>query len=169
MSMSYDLKDFNLFNEGQGYIGQVSMGKTPKLSRKMDEFIAAGMVAPVKIAQHLEVLEMEWGVRGFDPTPYRQFGRINLGDIGLRFSGAYQRPDTGDVDAIDVIVRGIHEEIDPGDAKRGEAGETKVKTTLSYYELIKNGERLVRIDVMNGIEEYGGVDLNAAIRQALGA
>lgn len=60
----------------------------------------------------------------------------------LRFVGALQRDDSEAVDALEVIVRGRHTELDPGTAKAASATAFKVKTALSYYRLELNGEVL---------------------------
>ena len=86
----------------------------------------------------------------------------------LRFAGAYQRDDTGAVDAVEVVVRGRHEEIDMGDAKPGDDTEFTVKTAVSYYKLSINGVVEIEIDLVNMIEVAGGVDRLAEQRRAIG-
>ncbi len=87
----------------------------------------------------------------------------------LRFAGAYQRDDTGEVDAIEVVVRGRHQEIDQGKAKPGDDTEFKFKTVASYYKVSINGAVLVEIDIVNMIEIVNGVDRLADQRRAIGA
>jgi P2 family phage contractile tail tube protein len=69
----------------------------------------------------------------------RQFGATDAGGVFLRFAGAYQNDETGRIDAVEVTVRGRHEEIDQGEHKPGEGGEFKVKSALVYYRLDWNG------------------------------
>ncbi|MBK1616805.1 hypothetical protein CKO44_25580 [Rubrivivax gelatinosus] len=43
-----------------------------------------------------------------------------------------------------------------------------MKTAISYYRLTLNGEVLIEIDLVNMIENVGGVDRMAAVKSALG-
>jgi uncharacterized protein len=167
MSMPRDLKDFMVYVDGE-YAGECESGSAPKLSYKVEEWIGGGMAGPVEIDQHLEKLSCEWSPRGFKLSAYAQMGRRNLGAIGLRFAGAYARPDTGEVDSVEHIMRGTHREIDGGELKRGAPGQTKVTSTCTTYELRVNGAEVIFVDMINGIERYDGVDVRAGIRQALG-
>ena len=49
MSLPAKLKNFNLFNDGQNYIGQVAEVVPPKLTAKMEEWRGGGMDIPVDI------------------------------------------------------------------------------------------------------------------------
>lgn len=167
MSLPRDLKDYLVFIEGTQR-GECSEGNAPKLSYKVEEWIGGGMAGPIDIDQHLEKLTCDWSLRGFLGDVYEQFGKRNLGALGIRFVGAYQRPDTGAVDQIEHIMRGTHREIDPGGSKRGDTGTVKISSSLTIYELRVNGEEMVHIDLINGIERYNGTDIRADIRQALG-
>ena len=72
-----------------------------------------------------------------------------------------------DVDRIEIVIRGRHEEIDMGEAKPGEGGEFKIKTAIVYYKLTWNGVTEIEADPLNGVLIVGGVDRRAAIRNAL--
>ncbi|KLB47455.1 phage major tail tube protein, partial [Xanthomonas euvesicatoria] len=49
-----------------------------------------------------------------------QYGATTHNAVQLRFAGAYQRDDATEVDAVEVVVRGRHSEIDPGTGKSGD-------------------------------------------------
>jgi P2 family phage contractile tail tube protein len=55
-----------------------------------------------------------------------------------------------------------------GESKPGEDTEMKGKTAVVFYQLTRDGEELVYIDVLNTIERIGGVDRMEAHRAALG-
>jgi uncharacterized protein len=168
MGLPKKLVNLMLFNEGEAYLGTVESVTRPKLSRKTEEWQGGGMNAPLEINMGLEALTMEWQVGGFDVKAYQQFGETTVGGLGLRFVGAHQRADTGDVDSVEIIVRGYHKEVDGGEAKTTEGGATKVTSTLSYYKLVVNDVTEVEIDVLGMVESYRGNDVLAAIRDALG-
>ncbi|MFP1979407.1 phage major tail tube protein, partial [Lonsdalea quercina] len=75
---------------------------------------------------------------------------------------------TAEVQAVEVVLRGRHKEVDGGESKLGELTKTKVSTTCTYYKLTVNGEVLIEIDLLNMIEIVGGVDLMEAHRSAIG-
>ena len=169
MALPRKLKNLNLFNDGVTYIGQVGEVTLPKLTRKMEEWRGGGMNAPIKMDQGMEAMEIEAVCGGLMRDVFLQYGIARHDGVMLRFAGAYQRDDTGRVDAVEVVVRGRHEEIEPGKAKAGDDTEFKFKTVASYYKLMVNGETLVEIDVANMVEIVGGVDRLLEQRIAIGA
>ncbi|SMC24244.1 hypothetical protein SAMN02745857_01787 [Andreprevotia lacus DSM 23236] len=168
MGMPSKLKNMMLFNDGTSYAGQVDEVNLPKLARKTEEVRAGGMNAPVEADLGLEKLEMEWTCGGLMRQVLEQFAITKAAGVLLRFAGAYQRDDTGEVDAVELVVRGRHREIDMGKAKPGDNTEFKVNTAISYYKLTINGSVVIEIDVPGFVETVGGVDRLAEQRRALG-
>ncbi|MEW6166052.1 MAG: phage major tail tube protein [Pseudomonadota bacterium] len=162
------LKNFNLFNDGESYMGLVEEIKLPKLKRKMEEFRGGGMNGPAKIDLGQEAMEMELTCGGLMQGVLAQYGICKADGVMLRFAGAYQRDDTCAVEAVEIIVRGRHEEIDPGDAKGGEGGKFVVKSTLTYYKLSIAGQEVIEIDLLNFVEKVKGKDVLADQRKAIG-
>ena len=169
MAMPRKLKNMNLFNDGESYLGQATEVKLPTLTRAMEEYRGGGMSGPVDVDFGNEKIELEWKCGGLMRSTLRQYGVTRHDGVQLRFAGAYQRDDTGGVDAVEVVVRGRHSEIDPGTAKVGEDTEFSVKTSCSYYKLTINGVTDIEIDFVNMIEIVGGVDRLAEQRRAIGA
>lgn len=168
MGLPRTLKNLMLFNEGLNYLGEVKSVKLPTLTRKMEEWRGGGMGGPNKMDMGMEALELEATFGGPMRDILRQWGVARVGGVYLRFVGAYQNDETGNVDTIEVIVRGRHEEIDMGDAETGEASEFKVKTVCAYYKLVWNGRTEIEINFADMTEIIGGVDRSAEIRAALG-
>lgn len=167
MGMPRKLKSFDIYQNGIDWVGQVGEIVLPKLTGKNEDWRGAGMNAPVEANLGMEKLEAELTFGGVMYDVYRQWGGKVDGTL-LRFAGAYQADDSEDVDAVEVVMRGRYNEIDPGKAKPGDDTEFKVKAALAYYKLIVNGEVLVEIDVLGMIEIINGVDRLAAQRRALG-
>lgn len=162
------LKNMNLFDEGESFHGQVTSVTLPKLSRKMDEFRAGGMNGPISVDMGMEALTMEWTCGGFMESVIKQFAAPTHDAVGLRFAGAYQREDSSGVDAVEVVVRGRHKEIETGEAKPAEETAFKVNSVLSYYKLSLNGVTLVEIDLVGMVEIVNGQDRLADQRKAIG-
>lgn len=168
MSLPRKLKNFNLFNDGRSYIGEVSEVVLPKLTTKMEEWRGGGMDAPIDVDLGMEKLVMEWTTGGYVRQAMEQFGSLSHDGVILRFAGALQSDDTREVMPLEVVVRGRHSEIDPGTAKPGDDTAVKIMTSCSYYKLSMAGETVVEIDIINMIKNINGTDLMSDVRMALG-
>ena len=168
MGLPRKLKNFILHVDGAGYAGEVPELTLPKLARKMEGYRGGGMGGEVKIDMGQEPIEFEFTAAGMVRALLSGFGAITHDALQLRFTGAYQRDDTGQVEAVEVVVRGRHEEIDFGSQKPGDDTEMKFKTVCSYYKLTSNGSVAVEIDLINNLLVVDGTDRMADIREALG-
>lgn len=169
MAVAKKLKDMMLFNQGNNYIGQIATVTPPVLTRVMEEWRGGGMKAPVKIDLGMEALTMEWQCGGFMRDVMAQWGEQTLDGIQLRFVGAYQDDHTGAVEAVEIVARGRHEEIDMGEAAPGEDTEFSVTSALAYYKLSVNGSPVVEIDILGMVEITNGVDRLSSLRNILGS
>ncbi len=170
MALPKKLKMMNLFNEGNSYLGQTGEVTIPKLVRKLEDWRGGGMNGNVKIDLGLgdDITEFNWKLGGIDDLIIEQWGAATVSANMLRFAGSYQRDDTGETTAVEIVVRGRHEEIDFGNQKAGDDTETSVKTIWSYYKLSIDNVVKVEIDIPNMIEMVNGVDLNAKHRANIG-
>ena len=168
MALPKKLKYLNLFNDGNSYLGLVSSLTLPKLTRKLENYRGGGMSGSVAVDFGLDddALTLEWSIGGLDELVLQQWGSTS--DIPLRFAGSLQRDDTGDVSAVEVMMRGRHKEFDFGEYKQGEDTETKVTTQCTYFKLTIDGKQLIEIDTVNMVEIVNGVDRLAQHRTALG-
>src|SRR4051812_309366 len=128
MGMPRKLKNFNLFNDGESYMGLVPELTLPKLSRKMEEYRGGGMTGPVNVDFGNEAITLEWTAGGLIVNALKQYGNRSHNGVQLRFAGAYQNDDTGEVSAVEIVVRGRHKELDMGNAKVGDDTQHKFNT-----------------------------------------
>ncbi|WP_295466594.1 phage major tail tube protein [uncultured Pseudomonas sp.] len=170
MALPRTLKNLNLFNDGNSYLGVAKSCTLPKLARKMEAFRGAGMSGPVKADMGLseEGIQLDWTLGGLDLTALKQFGAVGADAVPLRFAGAYQQDDSGDVTAVEIVVRGRHESIEMGEASAGGTTEHKITTTCSYYKLTVDGVTVIEIDLLAFVEKVDGKDRLAQQRAALG-
>ncbi|BAV65751.1 phage major tail tube protein [Sphingobium cloacae] len=169
MGLPRTLMNFLLYNEGLSHVGEAKTITLPVLSRKIEEWDGGGMGGAVGIDMGADgLLEMSHSYGGPMRQIFSQYGITKVNGVYLRFVGSYQQQDSDAVDAIEVVVRGRHKEIDMGDQEKGGQGEFKVSSVLSYYKLSWNNEVLIEIDRLNMIEAVDGVDRLAAQRAALG-
>jgi P2 family phage contractile tail tube protein len=168
MALPNKLKNMNLFNDGISYVGQIQEVTLPTLTRIMEDWRGGGMNAPIKADMGMEALTLEWVCGGFMIEPLKQYGITTHDGVMLRFAGAYQREDSAEVAAVEVVTRGRHSSIDMGSAKVGDNTEFKVTSELSYIKITVDGEDVIEIDIINMIEKVDGVDRLEAQRTALG-
>lgn len=168
MALPKKLKYLNLFNDGNSYLGVVSSLTLPKLTRKLENYRGGGMSGSVSVDFGLDddALALEWSIGGMDELVLQQWG--STADIPLRFAGSFQRDDTGDISAVEVVMRGRHKEFDFGEYKQGEDTETKISTQCTYFKLTIDGKELIEVDTVNMVEIVNGVDRLAEHRSALG-
>ena|SRR5581483_3025895 len=168
MGLPRKLKNFDTFQNGESFIGQVNSLTLPKLARKMEEIRPGGLDASIKVDMGGEALELSFAAAGYLRSALRQFGATSVGAVQLRWAGAYQAEDTGFYQAVEIVARGRYSEIDRGDAKAGESSETKFTMPLVYYKESVDGRVLFEIDVINHLFLVDGVDILAAQRAAMG-
>ncbi|CAH0165632.1 major tail tube protein [bacteria symbiont BFo1 of Frankliniella occidentalis] len=167
MALPKKLKYLNLFNDANSYQGVVTSLTLPKLARKLDPYRGGGMNGVAHIDNGLEddALDLEWTISGLDDRVLSQWGGAT---VPLRFMGSYQRDDTDETIAVEVELRGKHQQFDFGESKQGEENETKITTKCTYYKLSWNGKALIEIDTVNMVEIVNGIDRLAEHRKNIG-
>ena len=170
MALPRKLKHLNLFNDGNNWQGIVESLTLPKFTRKYEKYRGGGMPGAVDVDLGLDdsALDTEFSIGGTELLLFKQMGKATVDGIQLRFTGSIQRDDTGEVQAVELVVRGRHKEVDSGEWKTGESNTTKVTSTNSYAKLTINGEVLYEVDLINMVEIVDGMDLMEAHRNALG-
>lgn len=168
MALPSKLKYFSTFTDGVDHIGETVEVTLPKLSRKMEDFRAGGMDGAVGIDLGQENLELEITYGGLVREVLNAYAETQHDAVLVRFAGAYQREDHSGFDAVEVVVRGRYQEIDPGNAKAGDDTAYKAKLRASYYKLIINGTTVIEIDQVNMVLIVNGKDRLAAARKAIG-
>lgn len=164
------LKNMNLTVDGISYIGEIESVTPPKLSRKTEAFRSGGMAGAAHLDMGLDddALKAEWSIGGYSQEVMKQIGIAKIDGVALRFTGALQRDDTGEVSSIEIIMRGRHQEVDRGEFKAGDKSSTKVSTHCIYYRETVDGVVVQEVDVLNMVHVVNGVDVLKEHRNALG-
>ncbi|PKM01465.1 MAG: phage tail protein, partial [Gammaproteobacteria bacterium HGW-Gammaproteobacteria-6] len=87
MALPRKLKNFNLFNDANSYLGQVPEFTLPKLTRQMESYRAGGMNGPVKIDLGQGELEAEMTLGGIVRQVFEQYASTRVDGVLLRFAG----------------------------------------------------------------------------------
>lgn len=167
MALPRKLKHFNVFLDGESWLGLVPEITLPELARKLEEYRGGGMEGPVSIDMGQEKLELDF-VTSFDARLFRKYGAAKIDAVLLRFAGSWQRDDTGEVSAVEIVTRGRIAKMDAIGAKAGDDSPQKVKLALTYYKVTVDNQVLLEIDLVNFIFNVDGEDALAAHRAALG-
>ncbi|MDG6881062.1 phage major tail tube protein [Phocoenobacter uteri] len=168
MALPRTLKLMNVFLNGDSYYGIAKEAELPKLSSKLEDYRAGGMFTEVGINLGIEKLELTHKYAGVDEHFYTGFAEAEISKEMIRFAGSYERDDTGEVTPVEVLMRGRHQEIDGGNSKVGEIGETTIKSALTYYKLTMGGKEIIEIDTLNTILKVNGKDVYKKHREAIG-
>jgi hypothetical protein len=171
MAMPRKLKLMNVFLNGYSYQGVAKSITLPKLTRKIENYRGAGMngVAPIDMGLDDDALAMEWSLGGFpDEVIWEMYAATAIDAVPIRFAGSYQRDDSGDTVAVEVVMRGRQKEIDTGENKPGEDTESKISVVCTYFKLTIDGKELVEIDTINMIEKINGTDRLEQHRRNIG-
>lgn len=169
MALAKILKNFNVFHNGENWMGKCTEFTVPKLARKVEAIRAGGMNGEVEVDLGMEKMESTQTYAGPMRQVYEQWGISKIDGVMLRFAGYIEDDDSeGSGDSVEVVMRGRYKEIDPGSAKGGEKSEFKTTMSLTYFKYSINGQVVVEIDLVNFIEIVNGVDRLAEQRKALG-
>ncbi|CAK8738169.1 phage major tail tube protein [Sodalis sp.] len=170
MALPRKLKNMMIFNDGNSYQGIAEEITLPKLTRKFEAYRGGGMGGAVNVDLGLEdgALDAEITLGGIEPQVFRQWATTKADGIPLRFMGSYQRDDTGETSAVEIVMRGRFAEFDFGNYKYGDNSQTKLSVKNVYYKLTIDSEVLIEIDTLNMVEVVGGDDRQAEHRRAIG-
>lgn len=162
------LKWMNLFLNGVTYAGEAKSVKLPNIKYKTEGYRGGSMSSEAKWRSGLDDTKLEFTLGGLSAATISAIGTTQLDGTQLRFAGSYQRDNTGEISAVEVLVQGQINETDFGDAEIGKDTEHKFTVDWVYYKLTIDGADVVEFDILNGVEKFGGVDRNAALRAAAG-
>lgn len=170
MALPRKLKHLNLFLDGSNWIGVAEDYTPPKLSQKFEAYRGGGMMGAANIHMGLEdgALDTSFTFGGLEADLIKRMGIAKIDGVQLRFAGSFQRDDTGEVVAVEIVQRGRFKENDRGTFKSGDNSQSKVSMVNTYYKETMNGVELCEIDLLNMIWKVDGVDLMAEHRKAIG-
>ena len=168
MALPRTLKNMNVFVDGESWAGTAKTVTLPKITKKTEDFRGAGMIGDVALSLGYEKLECNITYAGFDPRQYRQLAVCGTSDLPIRFVGMYERQDTCGKQSVEYYMRGQAIEVDAGDATLGELSEFKSMYNVTYMRLEVDGQQILELDFINGIETFGETSLIDEIMRLLG-
>jgi hypothetical protein len=162
------LKNFNLFVDGRGYVGNVDSLTLPNLSLKLEDFRAGGMDAPIGIDMGMEKLEASFGLTDSGARAMRLYGVNRRGrGVPLTARGSLESQ-SGEKTPVLVQMEGTISGLEPDEWKSGEKVTNKYTVQLVSYKYSVGGELIHHIDIPNMIRIIDGNDQLAETRANLG-
>ena len=170
MALPRKLKNMNLFADGDNWQGLCEDFTTAKLTKKFENYRGGGMAGAVGVDMGYEdaALNVEFTLGGFEVKALQKHSAAKHNAVLLRFAGSFQRDDTGEISAVEVVTRGRIKEFDSGNYKVGDNSTMKVSMVNSYYKITVDGETIIEIDTVNMVEIVNGEDMMAEHRTAIG-
>lgn len=150
------LKNFNLFVDGNSYIGKADEVVLPKLALKTEEYRAGGLDTPVEIEMGTEKLNMEFSLSEFNPDTLSLWGLTTGGLKTVSLRGSLENEFT--IDRLNVQGYGRVKEIDSGTLKAHERSTIKFVMSLLYYKLSVGSKNIIEVDVINMRRVINGFD-----------
>ncbi|MBD2783686.1 phage major tail tube protein [Xenorhabdus sp. DI] len=169
MGMPKKLFMFDVYIDGQTYLGQVEEVTTPKLTLKTEDYQGAGMPGSVAVLMGMDggALDMEVTMGGLEANLLKTWGG-RIDSLQLRFAGSYYDDATGEAVACEIQTRGRFTEVDWGSAKAGENTQHKYTLKNTYCKITLNGDELHEVDMLNLVWKVGGKDLLEKHRTNIG-
>ena len=160
------LKNFNVFVDGRGFAGRAEEITLPKLTIKTEEFLGAGMSAPVEVDMGMEKLEMDITFAEYDKELFKLFGLTNGSEVAFTIRGAMQAANS-EAEAVVINARGFFKELDFDSWKPAEKATLKCSVACNYYKLTVDGVELIEIDPVNMVRSINGTDQLSKMREIL--
>lgn len=166
--LDYVLQQFTFFVDGFGKAGTGETCELPKLKKLVEKFRGGGMRGTREVALGYDVMDFKGGLSAFDPQVLGK-GGLDI-DRSLAFSvRGYLTGDRGSTHTAVAQLRGEVKELDPGKWEPGKKAMLGFTTTVDAYRLVIDGTEVWDIDIENDVyTARGGVDFEAAVRNALG-
>ncbi len=157
----------NMFVDGINFAGDIPVLSLPKLKIKTDEYRAGGMDMGIDMDQGMEKMEASFSAKGVRREAMKYFGLADQTAFNAVFRGSY-KGQRGATTSVVATLRGMLSELDPGEWKSGESGESKYSISVSYYKLEVGGRLMYEIDPVGCVRVINGVDQLASVRRDLG-
>lgn len=159
------LKLMSLRDGNDFHVGDVSSVTLPKIVTKSESWRAGGMIGEVDIDLGIEKLDLEFTIGGLAFESFTKVSSPKVDGTIYRFAGSY---DSGNGEApipVEIEAHGRQMELDPGEAKVGNLGETKIKVNASYLKVDISSATKVEIDLINAIQIIDGKDMYSEHRK----
>ena len=163
------LQGFSVFVDGTGYVGRITKGTPPKLTKSLLEH-RAGMPGMIDLFRGYEKMECQFAIREFNADIVRLMLTYDMSgesSLQVRMVGAQLYPD-GRAEAVEWVCGGQFHDTDPGEIDAADPqSELTMMMTLSRSKLSIGGDVIYDVDFPQGKVEISGTDQWAEIKAIL--
>lgn len=168
MALIQTVKLHSTSADGRAFPNLFTEVKIPDLKRKYEAYKGGGMDTAVHLDMGGEPIEMELTFNGKLPKEIvKMFARPSHTGVLWRHAGWYTDQDTNAKYGVEIVMRGRFTVDNPA-TKTGEQGSGKIKVFASYLKYSENGEELIEIDAVAGVNKVGGEDTLEEARNFIG-
>ena len=157
MAITNVMRNFVVWVDGEGKLGDGQNCTLPVLTLHMDEYRGGGMDIPIEIDLGMEMMEMSFTLTSFDPQIFQLFGLTPGNSKPFTIRGHLQS-ESGDSLGVAAHVVGPIKNIDGGQWTAGDKTEMIVTVACHYYRLKHGAIDLIEIDPVNGSRVINGVE-----------
>lgn len=147
-------------------IAEVSL---PEINNKSETMSVMGTLGEINaiVKGHMEAMEATIKFNNItrNINLIDQYPDLNIKAINQVLNPETSQPEDQE---IEVVLRGTRSGNNYGTIAKGTKAESEIKMSVTYFELIIDGETIDKIDVLNYIWINNGVDLLASARSMLG-
>lgn len=165
--LDYILQQFIVSIDGYGKAGTGEQCTLPKISKKTEEYRGGGMIAPRQHTLGYQKFEFECSLTSVDPQVIGQSGLFVSKAVSFSVMG-YLDGDNNASHTAYVYMRGEVIENDFGQWEAGKKTTLKIKVALDACSMTIDGTEIFDIDIMNGVNDFGGTDVASLVSAAIG-
>jgi P2 family phage contractile tail tube protein len=164
------ISNANVYVDGVGHLGKAEEVDLPKITHKMVEHKALGMVGTFQLPTGIEPMEarIKWNSLYADilkkvANPFKAIN-IQIRSSQEVFTSAGR---TSEVPVV-CYMTATPKDFDPGKFKQHDLIETENMYNVTYLKLTIDGQEIVEFDAIANIYKADGVDLLANYRTNIG-
>jgi uncharacterized protein len=164
------LTNANVYINGNSKLGLAAEIDLPKVTAKMAEHKALGMVADMELPAGFDKMEARILWNSFDDSAMVQMANPfqSVALMCRASSEEYTSAGRTDERPYVVFLRGSFKEVPTGNFKQHENVEMESRLNVTYVRVEYNGTVVMEFDTLSNIYKVGGVDILANYRANIG-
>jgi len=160
----------NVYMDGASFLGRASEVELPKITQKMAEHVALGMIGSFELPSGIEKMEGKINWNSFYNEAIIKMGNPGAA-INFQVRGNLETWNstgkTGEVPAV-VFMTGTFKELPLGNFKQHENVELESMINVTSVRMEIDGSELIYIDVFSNTYKVNGIDIASTYRENIG-
>jgi len=157
---------FNLFIEGEGFVGKVKSIQPPAIKKVYEELPVPG--GKIKVFKGVEPLEAKFVLYEDNVNAEKSLAKLHNDPVTLIFKQA-RSDGKGGAPTVVHTLSGQIDQLEQGEIDNEKGNDNTFTITCTYYKKEVEGSLIHEIDLINLKYVIGGQDLSAAFKGGIGA